>query len=302
MIRNTVFNSGVRLVCNRRLLSTETINSFKELKIVEAKPFVYNVQLNREKKLNALNAQLWSEIGQAFNLLGKDPDCRVIILSGNGKAFCAGIDLNDLMALGSVVNDDELDTARKSIKLLTVIKKFQNHHMEIEKCPKPVIAAIHGACIGGATNMVTFADIRYCTNDSYFQVKEAALGLAADVGALQMLPKIIGNASLARELCLTARKFDSKEAMDCGFVNRLFDDKETMMETCLEMAETMASMSPVAVQGTKVNLNYARDHSVEDGLNFIAHWNMSMLQSEDLMKAAIALISKDTEPPEFEKL
>ena len=107
---------------------------------------------------------------------------------------------------------------------------------------------------------------------------------------------------MARELCLTARKFDSKEAIDCGFVNRTFDDKESMMSTCLEMAETMAAMSPVAIQGTKINLNYSRDHSVQEGLDFIAHWNMSMLQSEDLMKAAIALISKDEEPPKFAKL
>jgi len=285
----------------RRSLSTEAIESFKYLKIVEAKPFVYNVQMDREKKLNALNKQLWSELGQAFNVLGKDPDCRVIVLSGNGKSFCSGIDLKDLMALGNVINSDE-DTARKSLKLFQIVKDFQNWFMEMEKCPKPVIAAIHGACVGGGTNMVTFADIRYCTNDAWFQVKEAALGLAADVGALQRLPKIIGNQSLARELCLTARKFDSKEAERCGFVNKVFEDKESMMSSCLEMADTMAKMSPVAVQGTKVNLNYARDHSVQDGLDFIAHWNMSMLQSEDLMKAAVALISKDDEPPEFSKL
>jgi len=302
MMRGSLFNSVFKMVGTRRLLSTEAINSFKDLKIVEVKPFVYNVQLNREKKLNALNGTLWPEIGQAFNLLGKDPDCRVIILSGNGKAFCAGIDLNFLMQSGFANADEDLDTARKSFRILPMIKDFQSYHMALEKCPKPVIAAIHGACVGGATNMVAFADIRYCTNDAWFQVKEAMIGIAADVGALQQLPKVIGNQSLARELCLTARKFDSKEANDCGFVNRTFDDKESMMSTCLEMAENIAAMSPVAVQGTKINLNYSRDHSVEEGLDFIAHWNMSMLQSEDLMKAAVSLISKDDEPPEFEKL
>jgi len=284
-----------------RLLSTEVLESFKALKIEEVKPFVYNVQLNREKKLNALNKQLWGEIGLAFNLLGKDPDCRSIVFSGNGKAFCAGIDLNDLMELGNVMNGDD-DTARKAHKLVTVIKNFQNYHMEIERCPKPVISAIHGACVGGATNMVCFSDIRYCTKDSWFQVKEAEIGLAADVGALQQLPKIIGNQSLARELCFSARKFDAQEALEIGFVNRVFDDKESLMNFAVEMAESMANKSPVAIQGTKINLNYARDHSVQEGLDFIAHWNMSMLQSEDLMKAAIAMISKDDEPPQFSKL
>ena len=94
------------------------------------------------------------------------------------------------------------------------------------QCSKPVVAAIHNACIGGATNMVAFADIRYCTKDAWFQVREAALGLAADVGALQQLPKVIGSQSLVRELCLTARKFHSDEAKECGFVSRVFDDKE----------------------------------------------------------------------------
>lgn len=284
-----------------RSLSSEVIDSFKTIKIVEAKPFVYNVQMNREKKLNALNKELWSEIGRAFNVLGQDPDCRVIIFSGNGKAFCAGIDLNTLMEMGSVMQSDE-DTARKSLKMLNVIKAFQGYFMEIEKCPKPVIAAIHGACVGGATNMITFADVRYCTDDAWFQVKEAALGLAADVGALQRLPKVVGNDSWAREVCFTARKFDSQEAKEQGLISQVFPDKESMMTASLKLATNIAAMSPVAVQGTKINLNYSRDHSVEEGLDFIAHWNMSMLQSEDLMKAAVSFISKDDEPPEFSKL
>jgi len=285
----------------KRTLSTEIAESFKHLKIVEHKPFVYNVQMNREKKMNALNKQLWWEIGEAFKVLGQDPDCRVIVFSGNGKGFCAGIDLNDLMDLCSVVNGDE-DAARKAHKLFRVIKDFQNYFMEMEKCPKPVIAAIHGACIGGATNMITFADIRYCTEDAYFSVREAALGLCADVGALQRLPKLIGSQSLVRELCFTARKVDSQEANQCGLVSKVCHDKESLMSASFELAEHIAAMSPVAIQGTKVNLNYARDHSVQEGLDFVAHWNMSMLQSEDLMKAAVAMISKDEEPPQFAKL
>lgn len=258
--------------------------------------------MNREKKLNALNTEMWSELGEAFKILGEDPDCRVIVFTGNGKAFCAGIDLNDLMALGNIANDDEKDVARKSFEIFKVIKKFQNSFFEIEKCPKPVIAAIHGPCIGGATNMVSFCDIRYSTKDAYFQVKEAALGLAADVGALQYLPKIIGNQSLVRELCFTARRFDGVEANQIGFTSKVFEDKESMMTSVMAMAESIAQMSPVAVQGTKVNLNYARDHNIQEGLDFVAHWNKSMLQSEDILKAAMAMISKSEEAPEFSKL
>lgn len=275
--------------------------SWDNLIVEEVKPFVYNVQLNRPKKMNALSKELWGEIGSVFQELDNDQNCRAIILSGNGKMFCAGIDLSTLMEMGQAAGM-EGDVARKAKIYYPIIRKFQNHHMALEKCQKPVICAIHNACIGGGTNMVAFGDIRYCTKDAWFQVKEAELGLAADVGALQQLPKIIGSSSLARELCLTARKFYSDEAKESGFVNRVFNDKDEMMAAAVDLAETMAQMSPVAVQGTKVNMNYSRDHSVEEGLEYIARWNMTMLQSEDLVKAATKMMTKDDEPAEFSKL
>lgn len=286
---------------NVRKMSEFHPQKFDNLVVEKVKPFVYNVQLNRPKKMNALNKELWSEIGSVFDVLGSDPDCRAIVFSGNGKMFCAGIDLGTLAEMGTATQEEE-DVARKAMMFYKIIRNFQNYHMEIEKCPKPVIAAIHNACIGGGTNMVSFADIRYCTKDAWFQVKEAELGLAADVGALQQLPKIIGSASLARELCLSARKFHSDEAKESGFVNRVFEDKEEMMTCAIEMAEKMAQMSPVAMQGTKISLNYSRDHTVEEGLDHIARNNMTMLQSEDLMKAAMASITRSEEPPEFSKL
>merc|ERR1711997_1357035 len=178
----------------------------------------------------------------------------------------------------------EGDVARKAKVFYHIIRQFQSYHMEIEKCQKPVISAIHNACIGGGTNMVAFSDIRYCTKDAWFQVKEAELGLAADVGALQQLPKIIGSSSVARELCFTARKMFSDEAKESGFVNRVFDDKEEVMAASIDLGEKIANMSPVAIQGTKVNMNYSRDHTVEEGLEYMARWNMTMLQSEDLLK------------------
>jgi len=285
-----------------RQMSEFHAQKWDNLIVEKVRPFVYNVQLNRPNKMNALNKPLWGEIGNVFEVLGEDPDCRSIVLSGNGKMFCSGIDLSTLGEMATVTQDDETDIARKATKFYKIIRKFQNHHMEIEKCPKPVIAAIHNACIGGGTNMVAFADIRLCTKDAWFQVKEAALGLAADVGALQQLPKVIGSQGLARELCLTARKFHCDEAKETGFVNRVFEDKEEMMNCAIEMAEMIAQMSPVAVQGTKLSLNYSRDHSVEEGLEHIARNNMTMLQSEDLMKAAMSHLTKSEEPPEFDKL
>lgn len=127
--------------------------------------------------------------------------------------------------------------------------------------------------------------MRYCTKDAWFQVKEVDIGLAADVGTLQRLPKIIGNDSLARELAFTARPFYADEAKEMGLVSRLFADKETMINRTLDVASLIASKSPIAIQGTKVNLIYSRDHTVAEGLQYIANWNQVMLQSEDIMKA-----------------
>ena len=279
----------------------KTKGNWKSLVVEEVKPFVYNVQLNRPKKMNALNNELWGEIGSVFRELDTDRDCRAIVLSGNGKMFCAGLDLTTLMQMGQAAGEED-DVARKAKVYYEIIRRFQNYHMEIEKCQKPVICAIHNACIGGGTNMVAFADIRYCTKDAWFQVKEAELGLAADVGALQQLPKAIGSSSLARELCFTARRMFSDEAKESGFVNRVFEDKEEMMAAAIDLAESIAQMSPVAIQGTKVHLNYSRDHSVEEGLEYIARWNMTMLQSEDLIKAATKMMTKSEEPAEFSKL
>ena len=149
-------------------------------------------------------------------------------------------------------------------------------------------------------DLITATDIRLATQDSWFCVKEVDMGLAADVGTLQRLPKVIGSQSLVNELCLTARKMKSEEAEKCGLVSRLYENKEEMMKSALELAENIASKSPVAVQGTKVHLNYSREHSVQEGLRNMVTWNMAMLQSEDVMKSAMASMNKDG-PPEFEK-
>jgi len=181
-----------------------------------------------------------------------------------------------------------------------VVTAYQSSFTSLEKCNKPVIAAVHNACIGGGVDLITAADIRYCTSDAWFQIKEVDLGLAADVGTLQRMPKVVGNVGLVREMAFSARKMPSDEALSCGLVSRVFQDKESMLSAAFEMASTIAEKSPVAVQGTKVHLNYSRDHTVDDSLAYQAMWNGTMLQSEDLMKAAMSLMNKSK--PTFSKL
>ncbi|KAL2743494.1 hypothetical protein V1477_008983 [Vespula maculifrons] len=284
------------------VLKNNTMKSIKyeTLSVSVPKPFVCMVQLNRPEKRNAMNGKMWEEIKQCFDDLSVEPDCRVIILSAIGKMFCVGLDLQDNLDIFQKLSEHE-DVARKCKILESVIRKYQNSMTSIEKCAKPVIAAVHSACIGSGVDMICAADIRYCSSDAWFQIKEVDIGMAADVGTLQRFPKIIGSDSLVRELVYTARKFPATEALQCGFVNCVFDSQESLLNKSIELAEEIASKSPVAVQSSKLSLVYSRDHSVEEGLEHIAMHNKTMLQSEDFINAATSQATRG-DPPVFSKL
>jgi len=196
--------------------------------------------------------------------------------------------------------EEGIDVSRKAFALRQNVGAYQEAFTAIENCPKPVIIATHGGCIGGGVDMITAGDIRVCTQDAYFCVKEVDIGLAADVGTLQRLPKVIKSESLVRDLCFTARKMFADEAKSCGLVSRVFQDKKSMIIGVMDLAKTIASKSPIAVQGTKIALIHARDHSVKEGLDFIKAWNMAMLQSSDIAASVMANIAK--QKPIFSKL
>ncbi|KAM6959533.1 delta(3,5)-Delta(2,4)-dienoyl-CoA isomerase, mitochondrial [Aplochiton taeniatus] len=274
----------------RSLSSAAPSPPFTTLSISHPADCITHVELHRPEKRNAMNKAFWSEMVDCFTQIAEDPDCRVVVVSGAGKMFTAGIDLMDMAS--DVLQPLGDDMARRSWNLRTIIAKYQETFTVIERCPKPVVVAVHGACIGGGVDLITACDIRLCTQDAWFQVKEVDIGLAADVGTLQRLPKVIGSRSLVNELALTARKMFADEAKSSGLVSRVFADKEALMAAALEMAGEIAGRSPIAVQGTKVNLVYSRDHSVTEGLHYMATWNMSMLQTEDVMKSASAAMEK----------
>ncbi|CAD5117355.1 DgyrCDS6135 [Dimorphilus gyrociliatus] len=236
-------------ILSSTLLSNKmsTMANYKALNVTQHSEFVKHVEVNRPEKRNAMNMDFFNEMIDCFNTLSFDPDCRVIVLSGAGKMFSGGIDLQTLMALGQDGADIE-DVGRKSFMLTKVIPKLQESFNVIEKCRKPVIAAIHNGCIGGGVDMVTACDIRYCTQDAFFEIKEVKVGLAADIGTLQRLPKVIGNNSLVRELVYSGRQMHSDEALQAGLVNKVFPTKEAMMKGALEMATQISELSPIAVQ------------------------------------------------------
>lgn len=291
-----------RNFCSR----ASSYDGFQCLAVSHPRPFVLHVQLNRPDRLNALNTQMWREVGECFRRASLDSDCRAVVLSGAGRLFCSGLDFGEMGELASIVSgqeeDGSSDVARRAARLDPHIKQFQDWITDLEKCRKPVLAAIHGACIGGAVDLVTAADVRYCSQDAYFQVKEVDIGLAADVGTLQRLPRVIGSQSLVRELCFTARPLPSSEALNCGLVSRVLPDRETTLDAVVRLASLIASKSPVAVQTTKQSLIFSRDHSVQQGLDHVRTLNSTMLQSSDLQKAAMAAIDKSAPPPQFSKL
>lgn len=253
---------------------------------------VLHLELNRPDKSNALNDPLWQSLRQAFEWADGEPSVRVVVLSGAGKNFCAGIDLAMLMQLSQLIADD--CEGRKREKLRRKILELQAVANAIEQCRKPVIAALHGACVGGAIDLVVAADIRYASADAYFAVKEIDMAMAADVGTLQRLPRLVGE-GIAREWCLTGRRVAAAEAEWRGLVNQVLADSTELLEHAFTQARALAAKSPLALRGTKQVLNYSRDHSIPEGLEYVATWNASMLLSNDIQSAVMAAM-QNTQP------
>lgn len=249
---------------------------------------IAHVALNRPEKLNAMNAVMFREVGAAFRALDEITAVRAIVLSANGRLFTAGLDLKDS---GEVLGQQNGDPARIREKLRRHILFLQDCFTALEDCRVPVIACVHGACLGAGVDLTSAADIRICTEDAYFTIQEVNVGIVADVGTLQRMPHLLPQGIL-RELAYTGRKFTSSEADKYGFVNEVCADKETALEKTMLLANTIASKSPMAVTGTKSILNHSRDHSVSEGLDYVATWNSGQLLGEDLMKAATAALTK----------
>jgi enoyl-CoA hydratase len=249
---------------------------------------VAQVSLNRPDRANAVNQTAWDEMKAIFEALDENDDVRVVVLSGEGKHFCAGIDLELLMDISQFAQKCE---GRKRERLRKRVFELQAPINAIEQCSKPVLAAIHGGCIGGGVDIVAACDMRYCTDDAYFCIREIDMGMVADLGTLQRLPKLIAP-GIVRELAYTGRNIMGAEAERIGLANRSYSTREIMLAEVLQTAEQIAKKSPLSIRGTKAVLNHTRDHSVADGLDYIATWNAAMLLSDDLMEAFQAKMQK----------
>ncbi|KAH8796667.1 ClpP/crotonase-like domain-containing protein [Hyaloscypha finlandica] len=266
-------------------------------------PYVAHVQINRPSKLNSFFEAMWLEFKTVFDTLSHDPEIRAVILSGAGdRAFTAGLDVQAASQAGILQQQEGKteDVARKAVGIKRHVEEFQNSISSVEKCEKPVICVMHGFTLGLGMDISTCADIRICSADTKFAVKEVDIGLAADIGTLTRLPKVVGNFSWVKEVSLSARVFGAEEAYRVGYVSQVLETKEKAIQAALKMAELLVTKSPIAVQGTKELLNHARDHTVADSLRYTGVWNSAAIQTSDVERAMLSGLKKTK--PRFEKL
>ena len=231
----------------KNTMNESTMPTFETLSVT-LENHIATVRLNRPEKANAMNAAMWQEIRQAFEWVDATPEARVAVLQGEGKYFTAGIDLQMMMGLGSQIADD--CDGRMREKLRRIILDLQDTLTSLERCRKPVLAAIAGGCIGGGIDLITCADMRYAASDAFFTIKEIDIGMVADVGTLQRLPKLIGQ-GITRELAYTGRKFEAAEAQGMGLVNRVFESREALYAGVQVIAAEIAAKSPLSIRGTR---------------------------------------------------
>ncbi|MBB4211425.1 enoyl-CoA hydratase [Rhodothalassium salexigens DSM 2132] len=249
---------------------------------------IAHVELNRPDKRNAMNRAFWDDLPRLMDALSERSDVRAVVISGRGAMFTAGLDLT--MAQEFVAPADA-DPGRVREKLRRTILAMQDTFTAIERCRVPVIAAIHGGCLGGGVDLVTACDLRFAAADAYFTIQEINIAMVADVGTLQRAPHLLPHGVL-RELAYTGRPMTADEAAGYGFVNAVLPDREATLDRAFETAHTIAAKSPLAVTGTKQVINHARDHNVADGLDYVATWNAGLLMNGDLMKGMSAALSK----------
>lgn len=248
---------------------------------------VAHVVLNRPDELNSMIREFWNELPLIVRELDDRGDVRVIVVSSTGRHFCAGMDLAVFSSEDSGLGGGAGEMGRIRARLRQTALMLQESFSAFEKARMPVLAAIQGGCIGGAVDMVTAADMRYCSADAFFVIQEINIGMTADVGTLQRLPKLIPD-GVAREMAYTGRRMTAQRALEVGLVNEVFDTHEELLAGVLQIATEIASKSPLAVWGSKEMLTYARDHSVADSLNHIATWQTGMFQPSDMIESFTA--------------
>jgi enoyl-CoA hydratase len=270
---------------------------------IERHGHVATVWLDRPEARNAMGPAFWDDLTVAMTDLSADAGVRCVVIAARGPHFSVGLDLKAMAGLltGGGGHERGNGEARPSMAVRAVaaragVKQLQKSISAVADCPKPVIAAIHGYCIGGGVDLTSACDIRLASADAIFSVRETKVAIVADLGSLQRLPHIIGKGHVA-ELAYTGKDITAARAKEIGLVNEVYADAEAVVSAAQAMAAEIAANSPLAVEGTKAVLTAGEDQSVAEGLDYVATWNAGVLQSDDLVEAMAAFMDKRV--PEF---
>jgi enoyl-CoA hydratase len=242
--------------------------------------------LSRPEAMNTMNPAFWRELDELLLQLHREGQARVLLISSTGKHFSAGMALETFG--GEIAMDDRTPEGRAAI--FDLLTDMQATFTKLETLRIPVIAAIQGGCIGGAVDMVTACCIRYATSDAFFCIQEINIGMVADVGTLQRLPKLVP-LGIVKELAYTGRRLPAQKALGYGLVNEVFETQKAMMEAALQCAREIATKPPVAVWGTKQVIHFARDHSVDDSLKQMG-WIQGAIWSNAHVREAVAAMKE----------
>ena len=267
---------------------------------VERDEEVATLWLDRPEARNAMGIDLWRDLPRAMETLSDDNTVRVVVVAAKGPHFSVGLDLKamgNLLSGGGDGGSDGADASRPASMAArargarTEVKRLQDSITAVADCPKPVIAAVHGYCIGGGVDLIAACDIRLASADAIFSVREAKVAIVADLGSLQRLPAIISAGHLA-ELAFTGKDITAERAKEIGLVNDVAADAEGVLKAAQALAGEIAANSPIAVQGTKAVLTANEGRTVAEGLDYVATWNAGMLASDDLVEAMTAFMEK----------
>jgi enoyl-CoA hydratase len=260
---------------------------------------VATLYLDRPDKLNTLHRALWHALPEAVATLDRDPGVRVIVLAGKGKAFCAGIDLVDHapgLAQGTSLSGASGSPVEVRRLMYDEIRGYQRAASCFADTNKPVIAAVHGPCLGAGVDLITACDLRFASAEATFSVRETRVAMVADVGSMQRLPRVIGDGH-AREWIFTGADYSAARAREVGLLNDVLPDQAALVERVRAVAGAIAANSPLAVQGAKHVLGFASRREVDTNLDYVALWSAAFLQSDDLGEAIRAFMEKRA--PEF---
>ena len=250
---------------------------------------IAHIRFSRPDKFNSFIPEFWDELPAAINKISDEGLANVIVLSAEGKHFCAGMDISVFMqgALDAPAANREIAAEA----FLHHVKYLQDSFSAIENARQPVLAAIQGGAVGAGVDLTTACDCRYASADAFFCVQETAIGMTADVGTFPRLAKIIPE-GWARQMSYTAERLPAAKAKDIGLVNEIFDTPDALLDGVMKIARSIAVHSPLAVTGCKRMINYARDHTTADTLDFIGVWNAAMLSTDDIKESYVAKTEK----------